>query len=309
MLRYCTAAIPLAVDGRWTSTAWALEGAAAYWVGVHQGRKWTRVFGLLLQFAAGVAFLSDVQSGVRDQPVLNTFYMGTVFIALAGLFSNYTIERHAAKVGYTAMQAAIGVFAWGLAWWVFGGLHEIHQHVPRTERIGASLLFLSASCTVFSVLFARGWWIARFPALALAPLIALALVLLAVTSVPAHPLAGFGLLAWPVAFALHFFVLKRDDTVRTEQTARGIGTLAYVGIAHSIGVWLLAMAGAMEFSWQVGHAVQGSRVWPLVSWALVPVVLIVAGSSRRVQARWPVKQYAPAYLWTGPTFRCSIRST
>ncbi len=296
---FATLAIPLAVDGRWTSAAWALEGAAAYWVGVHQGRKWPRVFGLLLQFAAGVAFLSEGQSGVRGIPVLNTFYMGTVFIALAGLFSNFTIERHAAKVGYTAMQAAIGVFAWGLAWWVLGGLYEIQQHVPRAERLGASLLFLSASCAAFSVLFTRGWWIARFPALALAPLIAIALVLQAVTSVPAHPLAGFGLLAWPAAFVLHFFVLRQDDSVRTGQTERGIGTLGYVAVAHSIGVWLLALAGAMEFSWQVGHAVQGSRVWPLVSWALVPVVLLVAGSSRRVQARWPVRQYAPAYLWTG----------
>ena len=104
---FATLAIPLAVDGRWTSAAWALEGAAAYWVGVHQGRKWPRVFGLLLQFAAGVAFLSDIESGVSNLPVLNTFYMGTVFIALAGLFSNHTIERHAAKVGHTAMQAAI----------------------------------------------------------------------------------------------------------------------------------------------------------------------------------------------------------
>jgi uncharacterized membrane protein len=296
---FATLAIPLAVDGRWTSAAWALEGAAAYWVGVHQGRKWPRVFGLLMQFAAGVAFLSDVQSGARGLPVLNTFYMGTVFIALAGLFSNHTIERHAAKVGYTAMQAAIGVFAWGLAWWVFGGLHEIQQHVPRPERLAASLLFLSGSCAVFSVLFARGWWIARFPALGLAPVIAIALVLQAVTAVPAHPLTGFGLLAWPVAFVLHFFVLRQDENVRTQQTARGIPDLAYVGVAHSIGVWLLAMAGAMELSWQVGHAVQESRVWPLVSWALVPVVLLIAGSSRGIQAHWPVRQYAAAYLWTG----------
>ncbi len=296
---FATLAIPLAVDGRWTSAAWALEGAAAYWVGVRQGRKWPRAFGLLLQFGAGIAFLSDVQSTVRDVPLLNTFYMGTVFIALAGLFSNYTIERHAAKVGHFAMQAAIGVFAWGLAWWVLGGLHEIHQHVPRTERINASLLFLSATCAVFSVLFSRGWWIARFPALALTPLIAIALVLLAFTTVQMHPLAGFGLLAWPAAFVLHFFVLKRDDRVRTEQTARGIGTLTYVGIAHAGGVWLLAIAGAMELEWQIGHAVNGSRVWALVSWALVPVLLLVAGSSSAVQARWPVRQYMAQYLWTG----------
>ena len=111
---FATLAIPLAVDGRWTSAAWALEGAGAYWVGVRQGRKWPRVFGLLLQFAAGLAFLSDIHRGADEIPVLNTFYMGTMFIALAGLFSNFTIERNAARVGHTAMQAAIGVFAWYL---------------------------------------------------------------------------------------------------------------------------------------------------------------------------------------------------
>src|SRR5713226_8656811 len=47
---FATLAIPLAFDGRWTSAAWALEGAAAYWVGVKQGRRLPRAFGLLLQF-------------------------------------------------------------------------------------------------------------------------------------------------------------------------------------------------------------------------------------------------------------------
>jgi uncharacterized membrane protein len=55
----------------------------------------------------------------------------------------------------------------------------------------------------------------------------------------------------------------------------------------------------MELEWQIGHAVNGSRVWALVSWALVPVVLLVAGSSNAVQARWPVRQYMAQYLWTG----------
>lgn len=296
---FVTLAIPLAVDGRWTSAAWALEGAAAYWVGVHQGRKAPRVFGLLLQLAAGVAFLGDVQSRTGDMPILNTFYMGTVFIALAGLFCNYTIERHAAKVGHTAMQVSIAIFAWGLAWWVFGGLHEIHEHVPRAQRISVSLLFLAGSCTVFSILFGRGWWIARFPALALPPLMAIALLQTFLTSVPAHPLAGFGFLAWPLAFALHFYILRRDDTVRMTQPDRGIPQLGYVPIAHAAGVWLLAAAGALELSWQIDHVVAGTRVWSLIGWALVPVILIITGSSRAVQQRWPVSEYAHAYLWKG----------
>jgi len=33
---FATLAIPLAFDARWTSAAWALEGAAAVWVGLRQ---------------------------------------------------------------------------------------------------------------------------------------------------------------------------------------------------------------------------------------------------------------------------------
>ncbi|UCH49044.1 MAG: DUF2339 domain-containing protein, partial [Betaproteobacteria bacterium] len=296
---FVTLAIPLAVDGRWTSAAWALEGAAAYWVGVHQGRRAPRVFGLLLQFAAGVAFIGDFGSRPGDIPVLNTFYMGTVFIALAGLFSNFTIERHAAKVGHTAMKVAIAVFVWGLAWWVYGGLNEIHEHIPSAQRLSASLLFLSISCAVFSLLFGRGWWIARFPALGLVPIMAVALLLLYIGFRPAHPLAGLGLLAWPIAFALHLFILRRDDTVRTTQSERGIPQLDYVPVAHAAGVWLLAAAGTLELSWQIDQVVATTRTWSLIGWALVPVALMIVVLSRTVQAHWPINAYSQSYLWNG----------
>jgi uncharacterized membrane protein len=56
---FATLAIPLALEGRWTSVAWALEGAAIVWIGVRQQRLAARVFGIALQFLAGVAFLAD----------------------------------------------------------------------------------------------------------------------------------------------------------------------------------------------------------------------------------------------------------
>jgi len=296
---FLTLAIPLAVDGRWTSAAWALEGAAAYWVGVRQARRAPRVFGLLMQFGAGIAFLGDIRSTVSDVPVFNNFYLGTVFIAMAALFSNRTIERHAKNVDYRAMQVAIVVFVWGLAWWVFGGLHEIDTHVPRHERASAALLFLTGSCTAFSVLFSRGWFIARFPALGMVPVMALALAAKSFETGYAHPLAGFGLLAWPLAFFLHFMTLRRDEKVRTEQPDRGIPELNYVPFAHGAGVWLLAVAGAWEVAWQIDRLVEGQRVWPLIGWALVPVVLLNVVASKSVRSAWPLARHSHAYLWLG----------
>lgn len=296
---FATLAIPLALDGRWTSAAWALEGAAAYWVGVRQSRKLPRIFGLLMQFGAGIAFLGDMRATVSDLPVFNSFYLGTVFIAVAALFSNRTIERHHQNVDFTAMQTAIAVFVWGLAWWLFGGLHEIDAHVPRDERGNAALLFLAGTCFLFNLLFARGWWIARFPALAMAPLIAVLLAVHIFEPALQHPLAGYGLLAWPVAFGLHFLILRRDDKVRIEQVDRGIPEWMYVTYAHAAGVWLLAVVGAWEIAWQIDQVVEGQRIWPLIAWALVPVALLNILTSKFARSSWPLQPYARAYLWLG----------
>src|SRR5205814_3250632 len=87
---FATLAVPLAVDGRWTSATWALEGAAIVWTGVRQGRIAARIFGLLLQIAAGIAFaigsldwLGHTASAAL--PILNSEFIGAALIALAGL--------------------------------------------------------------------------------------------------------------------------------------------------------------------------------------------------------------------------------
>jgi uncharacterized membrane protein len=296
---FVTLAIPLALDGRWTSGAWALEGAAAYWVGVRQGRRLVRAFGLLLQLAAGIAFLSDFNSSYGQVPVLNSYYIGTVLIALAALFSNRTIERHAEHVGPTAMQVAIAVFLWGIAWWVYGGLHEIHSHVPWPERHHAALLFFAGTCGAFSFLFWRGWWIARFPALALPVLMAVMLAIEFASRGSGHPLAGYGALAWPLAFIAHWLILRRDDMVRELQAERQIPELSYLSFAHAAGVWLLAAALAWEVAWQINRAVAGSGVWSLIAWGLAPAALLLGLAYATGRIAWPLRRYPDAYLWYG----------
>lgn len=295
---FVTLAIPLALDGRWTSGAWALEGAAAYWVGVRQGRRLVRAFGLLLQLAAGIAFLGDMRAEYGKIPVFNSFYIGTVSIALAALFSNRTIERYAAQVGHGAMQVAMVVFLWGLAWWVFGGLREIHVHLPRVERVDAALVFLAGTCAAFSEWFVRGWWIARFPALALPPVMAIILALQYAHGGHPHPLAGYGLLAWPLAFYFHFRVLHRDDAVRTVQVERQLPEFRYLRFAHAAGLWLLAVVLAWEAAWQIDRVVQ-SRVWSLVAWVLIPAVLLAVLAHQGARIGWPVRRHLRAYLWLG----------
>jgi uncharacterized membrane protein len=286
---FATLAIPLAFDGRWTSAAWALEGAAAYWVGAKQGRRLPRAFGLLLQFAAGVAFVADAGRNFSDTPILNSFYLGCVFIAGAALFSNRTIERHFEKAGRFAMQVSIVVFVWGLAWWTFGGLHEIDRHVPYEEKLNASLLLATGTCAAFSALWGRGWVIARFPALALTPLLLFMFAVSVIEHRYGHPLVGYGVLAWPVAFLFHLRILRRHDETQGE----------YMIFVHAAGIWLLAAVGAWEVGWQIDHVVEGRHVWPLIAWALVPGGLLAGLALKGDAIAWPVLRYARAYLWIG----------
>jgi uncharacterized membrane protein len=57
---FTSLAIPLALEARWTSLAWALEGAGIYWLAVQQKRLLARLFGLFLQCAAGLFLLADL---------------------------------------------------------------------------------------------------------------------------------------------------------------------------------------------------------------------------------------------------------
>ena len=285
---FATLAIPLAFDGRWTSAAWALEGAAAYWVGARQGRRLPRAFGLLLQLAAGAAFIADASRGYDDTPVANPFFLGCVFIAAAGLFSNRTIERNFEKVGHFAMQVSIMVFIWGLAWWLFAGLHEIDRHVPADTKLNAALLFLTGTCATFAISRARGWVIAGYPALALAPMMILVFLASAAAHPHQHPFAAVGWAAWPIAFVVHMRILLSRD-----------GDSGYRMFAHAAGVWLLAAVGAWEIGWQIDQLVEGNRVWPLIAWALVPGGLLALLGFKGLAIDWPVLRYPRAYRWFG----------
>jgi uncharacterized membrane protein len=90
---FATLAIPLAFDGRWTSAAWAIEGAAMVWVGVRQQRLPPRLFGILLQLLAGFFYLHDLQTAAGDWPVLNSACLGRLLLALAGLFCAWLLQR------------------------------------------------------------------------------------------------------------------------------------------------------------------------------------------------------------------------
>lgn len=295
-LAFATLAVPLAFDGRLTSAVWALEGAAIVWVGARQGRLLARVFGYALQFAAGLAFLSDIERGYGSVPgyggvpVLNSFWLGCAFIAAGALFCAAYVERNVNRLRAQERLVGYALLAWGALWWYAGGVHEIARHVAVADRGHALLMFVAASSVGFAALanVAR-WPTVRWLWLLLYP--AMVIVIPDDVIGRRHPFAHAGALAWIAAFAVHFALLARRS-LEPESLVRGL---------HAAGVWLLTLVCAREVGWLIDTAVQGNRVWPSISWALVPAAVLLALTTQGVQRRWPASAQPQAYVVAGGT--------
>jgi uncharacterized membrane protein len=287
---FATLAVPLALDGRWTAAAWALEGAALVWAGVRQRRWPVRAFGLLLQLGAGLAFLAAVGRATQPLPVLNSVYLGCVLVALAGLFSNWWLARHRDVLAGWERGLAAAAFWWGLAWWAVGGLAEIERHALARYAADLALLFLTGSALAFGWLRGRiDWRLALYPALALVPVVALVAGAGLMPPAKPHPLAALGVAAWPLAFAAHLWLMRRFDKQE----------LPALDVLHAAGLWLLAALSAWEVGWQIDRMVQGASVWRLVAWALVPATLLGVLALRGERIAWPVRARLSAYLLLG----------
>ena len=288
-----TLAIPLALDGRWTAAAWALEGAAIVWVAVRQGKILARGFGICLQFAAGVAFFLSAGEPRGAAPVFNSFYLGCVMISVAGLFSAWYLKQQLHRLSPEVASVATALFCWGVLWWFGAGFEEITAYVRadplnlRFYRVHVVVLFVTTSSALFSVLRRHlNWDDALYPVMALLPL----MYALAVGDATraAHPLEYLGYIAWPLAFSAHLWLLHRHE-----------GEIQYIQWWHAAGVWLFAAVGSWELAWWIGELVRGGDVWRLVGWPLVPIVLIAWLSDRGERLAWPVARHFESYLFHG----------
>jgi uncharacterized membrane protein len=299
-LGFGTLAVPLALDARWTSAVWAIEGAAIVWIGVRQNRWLARAFGMLLQLAAGAAMLIELErlsDARRLLPVLNSVYLGCVMVSLAALFINFYIERHRNQVRDWEVPLSRLLFVWGLLWWFGGGVAEIDRLSSLRFEWAHALLFFAASCAACGWLWRRlEWQPTRLAALLMPPLMLVILLVMIgqglFASRTPHPFQGYGWLAWIAAFAAHLWVLRLHQTGPGEHT----GWLAWW---HAAGFWLLAIVASWEVGWQISRYVEGGRVWPLIAWALVPGVLIAVFAARGARLGWPVNAHQRGYLYLG----------
>ena len=283
---FASLAIPLAFDGRWTSAAWAVEGAGILWLGVRQARLAPRVLGLLLQLGAGMFFLLDPPvPGLW--PLLNTAFLGGVLLSAGGLLSAFWLAR-----GQGVLQRAEGslpllLLVWGLAWWYITGINEIDQHSNRAWQLGFGLIFCAGSALAQEWVGDRlGWRGLRHSALMLLPILGLSLGLTALGR--EHPSSHGGWFGWPLAVVAQYLILHWRRELPP-----------WLELQHGATLWLLVFGSAWETSWQLERLIPGAGVWPLLPWGLAPAVAVLLIARVSARNAWPVERLHRVYLLTG----------
>lgn len=149
-----TLAIPFAVDGRWTSGMWALEGAGFVWVGLRRRQRMTWVFGVLLQAGAWMGFIGAA-TGLDPEAARDAnLWLG--FLLLAG--SAFAIARGFRQHAGSEEPGLVRIGNWCLviaaAWLLAGAWIEAILHttgsllanaLAASALLTAGLLYLSGA--------------------------------------------------------------------------------------------------------------------------------------------------------------------
>jgi uncharacterized membrane protein len=318
---FVTLAVPLALGARWTTAAWALEGAGAFWVGMRQARWMPRLFGLALQAVAALLFLGQMEAPVGPWPFVHAGFVGAMLIALALLASGWWLRAGALPHSgsalarrYAPVEAALGrpVFLLGFAFWwsawaleatrslpaPVAGVPPIPVFAPDTQVVLAMLAFILSALAAQHVGRRMRWQVAAWPSLV--SLAALAIGFAGQIGF-AHLTTSPGWVIWIVAIAAHLRMLYLND-MHADDTP---GERRIVRIAHVGGVWL-ATAMIADILWA---AIDAAGLWG-TSWsglvflasavaALVALTLASGAALRGSDARtgWPIASHAADYGW------------
>ncbi len=302
---FATLTLPLAVDARWTSAAWAVEAAGAYWFGCRVDHRFARGFALLLQLASGIAFLIAGSDEYAELAFANRQFLGCAAIALAGFASVHFGDRRGALLPAAERSLLQLLFGWACVWWLGGGLAEIARAVSARTEAHAMLAWIVGSITL-AVLLARPL---RWPRLDGTAVVLLPALTLALGHDVAHgrtSVTEYGWVVYPLAWALHFALLRRREAraAAAQATAAATGPAGlrpWLAGAHAFGALLLLG----QIAWEAGEWT--ARVTPpATAWAacahLLPLVLYLLVVTRVERAAsWPMRTFADAYAITAGT--------
>jgi uncharacterized membrane protein len=331
---FATLAVPLALDAQWTSAVWALEGAAAFWVGMRQARWMPRAFGLLLQAVAAVAFITGVGSNISALPLLNPAFMGAMLIAVPALLIAWWLRqslphsesRWASVYAGVEAQLPSPVYLYGFVWWCAALLLEINRSSPAKEMavsylpvfaqgtqalLGMLAVLLSMRASQhFGIL--KNWAVATWPSRA--SLAMMLVTLISLWDIGSRVLHMPGPIVWPLALGLHYWMLKINDYLHAANPSASAAPAGSISnavnqinhVMHVGGVWLITLLLADVLWFFIGQGDLWRTAWASVVVLISGIGVLMALSlwagkanqkSAAAQFSWPLNPHAAAYYW------------
>jgi len=258
------------------------------WIGLRQGRLLPRLAGYALQLAAAVAFGSGPHGVADGFPIANRDFLGFLFLAVAAGFSARQLHRYAEAARTWETAAGTGAMLYGVVWWLAGGIQEIATQAPDGWQAQIALVFFGLTCACLEGLGTRlAWPAARRLALLHVPLAVVAL--LAQVFDYHHPFNHLGFIAWPAAFALHLWILRRHEA----DASRAVPWL------HAATLWLAVPIASWELDWLVRRVTDHPVDWSFAA-GMVPSIAVLASLSERGRRiAWPVMAHARSWFLHG----------
>ncbi|MCG2591934.1 DUF2339 domain-containing protein [Ramlibacter sp. XY19] len=319
-LGFVTLAVPLALDGRWTSAVWAVEGAAVYWMGRRQGRWLARAAGLALQGLAALLYLEGSSHAQLGQwPLANPAFLGATMLAAAALAIAWWSRTPRAPenagapaTAFAGLENALSpwLFWAGFLWWQWALSGEIGRFSVDAQG-GYATLFDPAQRQLLHLLAwalsafalhhlalprrASPWPVAATPAWTVMPVMLMAAVLGMATL--DHVFQSGGWLAWPLALLLHFTMLRHLD---------GGAPQAWWPWVHAGGVWLLVLLLGNGLVFAIGKAQLWQTAWATVILLVAATTVMLLLGTRKLwetakagvaTAAYPLNRFGAAYLW------------
>lgn len=319
---FVTLAVPLALDAQWTSAAWALEGAGAFWVGARQARWMPRAFGLALQMVAAAILLVNLDTTVSAIPFANSGFLGAMVVAVPMLLTAWWLRKplphsgSAMAEGWAAIEqgARIAVFLIGYGFAALALMLEVTRDLPAVTADAMPVPLFALHEQLALVLLAmlglaavadwwgrrREWAVSTWPAMASLPILAVGLI--ALRAADRHLLYWPEVAIWLIALAIHLLLLWRSDRALAAQPEHPRAKWNF-GV-HAAGVWLAAAMVADSLELGVDRLALWDSSWAGVSFlvALIVVLLLLvrwAGRSAPLAdtsgERWPLNPAARAY--------------
>jgi uncharacterized membrane protein len=152
-----TLAIPFALDGRWTSAAWALEGAGVAWVALRQRQRLALWFGMLVQAGAWISFIGSA-SGLSGASARDAnLWLGFLILAVSAFFMAITLRKHQADSA--RMASASSAFLAGAALWLLAGAWtEISLRLHGATMLNLLAASALAVATILALIALRMKW-------------------------------------------------------------------------------------------------------------------------------------------------------